>query len=120
VLTTGLAVLIPALVLSARGVSGADIYAWMGSLAVYGFLTVYFLVALALPFYLRRNAQLTPAALVLTLAAALAMLLAMIGTIYPLPTERPYTYLPYLYLGYLLAGLVWFAIARRRTLAVTT
>ena len=120
VVTTGVAVFIPALVLSARGVSGADIYAWMGSLAVYGFLTVYFLVAIALPFYLRRNARLTPAALILTIAATLAMLLAMIGTIYPLPTERPYTYLPYLYLGYLLAGLIWFAIARRRTLAAAT
>jgi amino acid transporter len=114
VLTTGLAVLVPAAVLSARGVSGADIYAWMGSLAVYGFLTVYFLVALALPFYLRRSAQLTPPALLLTIAAALAMLLAMAGTLYPPPTERPYTYLPYLYLAYLLAGLVWFTIARRR------
>jgi amino acid transporter len=86
----------------------------MGSLAVYGFLTVYFLVALALPFYLRRSAQLTPPALLLTITAAFAMLLAMAGTLYPPPTERPYTYLPYLYLAYLLAGLVWFTIARRR------
>jgi amino acid transporter len=117
VLTTGIAVLIPAVALSVHGASGADIYAWMGSLAVYGFLTVYLLVAAALPFYLRRNAQLTPAALILSIAAALAMLLALIGTIYPLPTERPYTYLPYLYLAYLAAGLVWFTIAQRRTRA---
>jgi amino acid transporter len=88
----------------------------MGSLAVYGFLTVYLLVAIALPFYLRRESQLTPTALTVSIAAALAMLLALIGTLYPLPTERPYTYLPYLYLVYLAAGLVWFTIARRSSL----
>jgi amino acid transporter len=114
VLTTGLAVLVPTVALSARGASGADIYAWMGSLAVYGFLTVYLLVAAALPFYLRRNHQLTPIALGLAIAAALAMLLALAGTLYPLPTERPYTYLPYLYLAYLATGLAWFTIAHRR------
>src|SRR6266702_435574 len=114
VLTPGLAVLLPAVVLSARGASGADIYAWMGSLAVYGFLTVYLLVAAALAFYLHRNAQLTPAALTLSIAAALAMLLAMAGTLYPVP-DAPYNYLPYIYLAYLSAGLVWFAIVRRRS-----
>jgi amino acid transporter len=114
VITTGVAVLIPAVVLSARGVSGADIYAWMGSLAVYGFLTVYFLVATALPFYLRRNAQLTPGALILSVAAALATLLAMAGTLYPIPAP-PYNYLPYIYLVYLAAGIVWFTIASRRS-----
>jgi amino acid transporter len=76
----------------------------MGSLAVYGFITAYFLVAAALPFYLRRRTQLTPAALILSIAAALAMLLAMAGTLYPVPAP-PYNYLPYCYLAYLAAGL---------------
>ena len=115
VLTTGLAVLLPTVLLSARGVSGMDIYGWMGSLAVYGFLTIYFLVAVALPFYLRRNAMLTPAALTLSIAAALAMVLAMAGSVYPVPTQFPYNYLPYLYLAYLILGLLWFTLAHRRT-----
>jgi amino acid transporter len=113
VLTTAVAVVVPAVVLSARGVSGKDIYAWMGSLAVYGFITAYFLVAAALPFYLRRRAQLTPAALTLALAAALAMVLAMAGTLYPVPAEAPYNYLPYLYLAYLAVGLAYFALTSR-------
>ncbi len=115
VLTTGLAVLLPTVLLSARGVSGMDIYGWMGSLAVYGFLTIYFLVAVALPFFLRRNAMLTPAALTLSIAAALAMVLAMAGSVYPVPTQFPYNYLPYLYLAYLILGLLWFTLAHRRT-----
>jgi len=114
VLTTGLGVLLPAAALSAHGASGADIYGWMGSLAVYGFITAYFLVAAALPIYLRRCAQLTPAALTLAIAAALAMLLAMAGTLYPIP-DAPYNYLPYVYLAYLLAGLAWSRLAPRRS-----
>jgi amino acid transporter len=104
VLAVGLVVLLISIALTARGVSGAYIYGYMGSLSVYGFITVYFLVAAALPIYLRRRAQLTPAALTLAIAAALAMLLAMAGTLYPIPAP-PYNVLPYIYLAYLLAGL---------------
>lgn len=104
VLAVGLAVLLLSSGLAAHGASGADIYGWMGSLAVYGFITVYFLIAAALPTYLRRPAQLTPAALTLSIAAALAMLLAMAGTLYPIP-PAPYNHLPYIYLAYLATGL---------------
>jgi len=114
VLAVGLVVGLLAAVLSARGASGTDIYGWMGSLAVYGFITTYGLVAVALPYYLRRNAQLTPASLVLSVAAALAMVLAMAGTLYPVP-DQPYNYLPYIYLTYLIAGLAWFAWTTKKT-----
>ena len=76
-------------------------------------ITAYFLVAAALPFYLRRRAQLTPAAIALAIAAALAMLLAMAGTLYPIPAA-PYNVLPYIYLAYLLAGLAWAHLSPRR------
>ena len=113
VLASALAVLLLSAGLAARGVSGADIYAWMGSLAVYGFITAYFLVAAALPFTLRRRNQLTPGAILLAISGALAMLLAMAGTLYPVPAA-PYNVLPYIYLAYLLAGLTWFHLAPRR------
>ena len=114
VLTIGLAVSVPAVALAARGASGADIYAWMGSLAVYGFITAYLLAAAALPFALRRRGQLTPAAAALSIAAALAMVLAMAGTLYPIP-PTPYNWLPYIYLAYLATGLTYFALTSRRT-----
>jgi amino acid transporter len=114
VLAIGLVVLLLSAGLAAHGASGADIYGWMGSLAVYGFITTYGLVAAALPIYLRRNAQLTPAALTLAIAAAVAMLLAMAGTLYPIP-DPPYNVLPYIYLAYLIAGLTWFAFTARKS-----
>ena len=112
VLTVGLVILVLAVGLAARGVSGADIYGYMGSLSVYGFITVYGLVAAALPFYLRRNAQLTSGSLILAVAAALAMVLALAGTLYPMPAA-PYNYLPYIYLAYLALGLTWFHLKSR-------
>ncbi|HWZ50004.1 MAG TPA: APC family permease [Granulicella sp.] len=113
VLVTGVLTLLPVALLAARGVSGADIFGWMGSLAVYGFLTTYGLAAVALPFYLKRNHHLTGGTLVLAIASILAMLFALAGTLYPVPAS-PYNWLPYFYLAYILCGLAWFFRRRSR------
>jgi amino acid transporter len=105
VLITSVAVLLPALVLAARGASSADIYGWMGSLATYGFITVYGLVCVALPIRLKRLQSLTSTTLGIAVAGAVAMLLAFVGNLYPVP-PAPYSWLPYVYLGYLLVALM--------------
>ena len=112
VLLTGLFTVLPVGVLALRGVSGTDIYGWMGSLAVYGFLTTYGLAAIALPLYLKRHHHLTPGTLLLSIAGSLATLLAIAGTLYPVP-DRPYNWLPYVYLAYILCGIAWFALSTR-------
>jgi amino acid transporter len=104
---------LPVVGLSLRGVTGFDIYGWMGSLAVYGFITTYGMVAIALPIYLKRNHHLTNGTLLLSIATTIAMLLALAGTLYPVP-ERPYNWLPYVYLAYIVCGMAWFAITIRR------
>jgi amino acid transporter len=113
VLMVGLATLLPVAILSARGVSGADVYGWLGSLAVYGFLTTYGLAAVALPFYLKREQTLSHSTFGMAVAAAVAIVLAIAGTLYPVPVDRPYNWLPYLYLVYLLLGMGWQAFATR-------
>src|SRR5580704_14675440 len=106
-LVTGTAAVLPVAVLAARGASGLDVYGWMGSLATYGFIVAYAMVCLALPGYLRAHGKYTASAHVLSWFACVAMILALIGNIYPVP-EGPYGKLPYIYLGYLLAGMLWF------------
>jgi amino acid transporter len=106
VLVTGIVTFVLTLALALRGVSGADIYGWMGSLATYGFLTAYALVCLAVPSFLRRERALKPLWVVLSGAGFIAMLLAIAGSVYPVPTGA-YRWLPYIYLTYLAAGWLW-------------
>jgi len=98
--------------MAARGVSGTDIYGWMGALAVYGFITCYGLAAVALPVYLKRNHHLTTGTVLLSVAATLAMAGALAGSLYPVP-DPPYRWLPYMYLVYLACGTGWFYLNRR-------
>jgi amino acid transporter len=110
----GVLAFLPVAVLAERGSSGADIYGWMGTLAVYGFLTAYALVAVALPVHLRRHGRLGASELVLSVSAAAATILAMVGTVFPVP-PAPYRYLPYVYVAYLVGGMVWYVISQRRS-----
>ena len=108
---TGLAAVLPVAVLAARGASGLDVYGWLGSLATYGFIVAYALVSLALPRYLLAHGNVRHVGLpirILSWLACAAMLLALVGNLYPVP-EGPYGKLPYIYLVYLGAGMIWFA-----------
>jgi amino acid transporter len=109
IVVTGIAAVAPVAVLAARGASGLDVYGWMGSLATYGFIVAYALVCMALPRYLRAHGAYRPGAQIIPSLAFTAMLLALVGNLYPVP-EGPYGKLPYIYLAYLCAGLLWFAL----------
>jgi amino acid transporter len=114
IVVTGIAAVAPVAVLAARGASGLDVYGWMGSLATYGFIVAYALVCVALPRYLRQHGAYGPGAQIIPWLAFTAMLLALIGNLYPVP-EGPYGKLPYIYLAYLCAGLLWFLLQTRKT-----
>jgi amino acid transporter len=112
VVVTGLAALLPVAVLAERGASGLDVYGWMGSLATYGFIVAYALVSVALPGYLRAHGGFGPGTRIISTLAGIAMLLALLGNLYPVP-EGPYGKLPYIYLAYLAAGMLWFLLRGR-------
>ena len=65
------------------------------------------LVSVALPRYLHAHNAYHPGAQIIPWLACAAMLLALIGNLYPVP-EGPYGKLPYIYLAYLVGGLTWF------------
>jgi len=116
VVVAGGAVVLPVVVLAVTGAKGLDVYGWMGSLATYGFIVAYALVCLALPRYLRMHGAMTATARALSGLASAAMLLALVGNLYPVP-EGIYGKLPYVYLAYLALGMLWvFVRPGKRTL----
>ena len=113
ILVTGIAALLPVVILAVRGASGLDVYGWLGSLATYGFMVTYALVSISLPRYLRELEVLHTGSQLVSVLAFLAMLLALAGNLYPIP-EGPYGKLPLIYLAYLALGMIWFFAGTRR------
>lgn len=109
VLLSSAAAFVPAAVMTVRGVNLFEIYGLIGTLATFGFVTVYILVSAAAPLYLRSLGRLTPRDIGISVLAILAMAAALLGNLYPVP-DAPYSYLPYLYAALLLAGFAWSTI----------
>jgi amino acid transporter len=114
VLLSSIAAFVPAGILISRGLNLFDIYGLLGTVATFGFVTVYILVSIAAPIYLRSLGRLTPRAIAISFLAVIAMGVALLGSLYPVPAG-PYAILPYIYGGLLLAGFAWSTAWSART-----
>jgi amino acid transporter len=112
-LSAGLMLAAPAAMLM-RSFTGSEMYDLLGSLSVFGFLTAYALVAVALPFARRALGQHSNS--VAAISAVTVVVLIMI-CVFDLrsTTDAVHARIPYIYLAYLAAGVGWYAIRRRRT-----
>jgi amino acid transporter len=120
VLISAVAVAAPSVGLLAFGFSGIDIYGWLGSFAVYGFITIYGLTCIALPLQLKQQGALSLTMLVVAILAGISMIMTLAGTLYPVP-DPPYSWLPYLYFVYLLVAVVFsFYIKQKRSSVAVT
>jgi amino acid transporter len=106
-------VFLPTAVMSLHGISGSDVYDLLGSLSVFGFLTAYALVAVALPFARHARGQHSNA---LAVVSVLAVLVVGLIAVFDLrsTTDVAHARLPYIYLIYIAAGLAWYAARRKR------
>jgi amino acid transporter len=94
------------------GVDGSEMYDLMGSLSVFGFLTAYALVAIALPFARRAHGQ--HSHLVTLVSIVTAGVICLIAVFDLRSTADPiHARIPYLYVLYIAAGLAWYAMRRR-------
>ena len=116
VIAIGIVTFAASIALVAGHVSGETIYDWMGSLAVYGFVTVYALVAVALPVFLRNRSRPVFGSLLLAALSVAAMAVVLEGTLYPVP-DPPKNRLPYYFLLFLIVAAGWNEISRRRAAA---
>ncbi len=105
--------------LALRGVQGADMYDWLGSLSVFGFLTAYALVALALPFARRALGQQSHWVTGVSVLTALVMILIVIFDLRS-ATDVNHARIPWIYLAYIAAGLAWFLVRRKKQWSVVS
>ena len=85
-----------------------------GTLAAFGFITAYYLITVAAPFYLKKRGELKAGHVVLAVVAGAAMAVPTIGSFYPVPAW-PVRLFPYVFLSWMAIGGAWlFALSRRR------
>lgn len=96
-----------------RNVSGYDMYDLAGSLAVFGFLTAYGLVAVAMPLATRDNGRVSPLNALVSAATVLVMVLITVLDIRS-SADAAHARIPYLYLGYAALGLGLYLASRKR------
>jgi amino acid transporter len=111
--------LIPA-VMSMFSISLFESMGYLGAICSYGFLTVYILVSIAAPLYLRKIRQLRLRDLVCAVVAIGFMMIPVVGSVgipgsnlFPVP-DAPYDLFPYLFLLYLVITCGWFVRQRLR------
>ena len=99
--------------MSLRGVSAADIYDLLGSLSVFGFLTAYALVAVALPFARRALGQHSHLVAAVSMVTVLVVIVVVVFDLQS-ASDANHARIPWIYLGYLAAGLVWSWVIRAK------
>jgi amino acid transporter len=109
-LSTGLIFLTTA-ALALRGVQGSDMYDWLGSLSVFGFLTAYALVAAALPFARRALGQHSRRGATVSVLTVVVMILIVIFDLRSV-ADQIHARIPWIYLAYIALGLGWYFSAQ--------
>jgi amino acid transporter len=96
-----------------RAFTGSDMYDLLGSLSVFGFLTAYALVALALPFARRAMGQHSQVVAAISALTVVVLVLIAISDLRS-TADALHARIPYIYLGYIVAGIAWYALRRKR------
>ena len=104
--------------LALGNVAGSDMYDWLGSLSVFGFLTAYALVALALPFARRALGQHSHMVAAVSIITVAVMILIVIFDLQSAP-DANHARIPWIYLGYIAAGVAWYALRRNKAVALS-
>src|SRR5260370_10112258 len=86
-----------------------DLIGYFGTIATFGFLFCYLLCSVCAPILLKRLNVMTPMDVVMGALGAVAMVLAFVGSVYPVP-PYPYNLFPYGFVVYMVIGVLCFAV----------
>lgn len=100
--------------LTLSGYGLLDTFGLLGTIATFGFLFTYILVAVGVPFFLRRIGKFKSWHVLISAVTVVLLLIPLIGSVYPVPAW-PFSALPYIFLGLLALGVVWFLVLKSAT-----
>jgi len=118
-ITATIAAIIP-IILIGTGAGLFEIYGWVGTIATYGFITLYTLISVAAPVYLYREKELKIKNVVLSVASVLILFIPIVGSIYSNSLAAPYSWFIYIFLGWLVLGVLWLLFRKFQTPDVST
>jgi amino acid transporter len=101
------------IVMVATGTAPLSVYAYTGTLGTFGYMLAYVLMAVALPFFLRRRDEANPMSTVLATVVVAALLYVFYKNVWPVPPS-PFNLFPWIFLGLMVLGLAWYFAARVR------
>ncbi len=90
-----------------------SIYSWTGTIATYGFIFVYSMIAISTPIYLLKEKVLKGRHIVLSVITILTLLVPIVGSIYSnASAPAPFPSFIFIFIGWLLLGGGWFVIRK--------
>ena len=101
------------IVMVATGTTPFNVYAYTGTLGTFGYMLAYLLMAVALPFFLRRRDEANPLSTVLAVVVVAALLYVFYKNVWPVPPS-PFNLFPWIFLGLMVVGLAWYFAVRTR------
>jgi amino acid transporter len=101
------------IVMVATGTTPFNVYAYTGTLGTFGYMLAYLLMAVALPFFLRRRDEANPMSTVLAGVVVAALLYVFYKNVWPVPPS-PFNLFPWIFLGLMVLGLAWYFSVRAR------
>jgi amino acid transporter len=125
IVTVAVPMLLVPVIFVSLGQSPVDGTGWVGTLATFGFMLGYALVALAAPIFLRRLNITAVGVWITGIVGFLAMIIVFYANWLPQTIRIPgikfpdlegvYVWLPYVFFAWVAAGLVWYGIVRYRS-----
>lgn len=113
-ITALIATVIP-VVLIGTGGGLFDIYGWVGTIATYGFITLYTLISIAAPVYLYREKELKAKHVILSASSVLVLSIPIVGSIYSNSLAAPYNWFIFIFIGWLVIGGLWLLFRKFQT-----
>jgi len=107
------AVIVVPIIMVASGVTPLNVFAYTGTIGTFGYMLGYLLMAIALPFFLRRRGEFNPLSAVLAVVVAAALLYVFYKNVYPVP-DYPLNLMPWIFLGLVALGMAWYTVIRVR------